>query len=88
MDKLKQKALSLGATEFGKSNAKNKRFYVIYKGKRINFGLEGGSTFIDHKDPKKRKAWRARHSKIKDKEGRLVHKLKTSADFWSWNILW
>ena len=87
-NKLRQKALSLGATEFGKSNAKGKRFYVIYKGKRINFGLEGGSTFLEHKDPKKRRDWRARHSKIKNKEGRLVHKLKTSPDFWSWNILW
>jgi hypothetical protein len=88
MDKLKQKALSLGATSFGRSDVKNKRFYVIYKKKKINFGLQGGSTFIDHKDEKKRKAWRARHSKIRNKEGQLVHKLKTSPDYWSWNILW
>ena len=87
-NKLRQKALSLGATEFGKSNAKGKRFYVIYKGQRINFGLEGGSTFIDHKDPKKRRDWLARHTKIRDKQGRLVHKLKTSPSFWSKTILW
>lgn len=87
-NKLRQKALSLGASEFGKSNAKGKRFYVIYKGQRINFGFEGGQTFIDHNDPKKRRAWRARHSKIRDKQGRLVHKLKTSASYWSWHILW
>ena len=61
---LKQKALSLGATDFGPSKAKGKRFYVIYNGKRINFGLLGGQTFIDHQDTAKRKAWRARHSKI------------------------
>lgn len=88
MDKLKQKAFSLGATQFGISNAKGKRLYVVYKGRRINFGLDGGSTFIDHRDEKKRKAWRARHSKIRNKEGRLVHKLKTSPDYWSWHILW
>ena len=88
MDKLKQKALSLGATSFGRSDVKNKRYYVIYKKKKINFGLQGGSTFIDHKDEKKRKAWRARHSKIRNKEGQLVYKLKTSPDYWSWNILW
>ena len=88
MDKLKQKALSLGATSFARSDVKNKRYYVIYKKKKINFGLQGGSTFIDHKDEKKRKAWRARHSKIRNKEGQLVHKLKTSPDYWSWNILW
>ena len=34
-----EKALSLGATEFGISSAKNKRFYVIYNGKKINFGF-------------------------------------------------
>jgi len=88
MDKLKQKAFILGATEFGISNTKNKRLYVVYKGRRINFGLKGGSTFIDHRDEKKRKAWRARHSKIRNKEGRLVHKLKTSPDYWAWHILW
>ena len=87
-NKLKQKILSLGATEAGISNAKGKRFYVVYKGKRINFGAKGGQTFLDHKDEKKRKAWRARHSKIRDKQGRLVHKLKTSASYWSWHILW
>jgi hypothetical protein len=88
MDKLKQKALSLGATEFGKSNMKGKRLYVRYKGKKIHFGAEGASTFLEHNDIKKRNAWRARHSKIRDKQGRLVHKLKTSPSFWSWHILW
>lgn len=34
-NQLKQKAISLGASEFGNSSAKNKRFYVIYNGKRL-----------------------------------------------------
>jgi hypothetical protein len=88
MEKLKQKAYSLGAEALGKSNAKGKRFYVKYKGQTIHFGAKEGSTFIDHKDEKKRKAWRARHSKIRDKQGRLVYKLKTSSSYWSWNLLW
>ena len=88
MEKLKQKAYQLGATELGKSNMKGKRFYVRYQGKKIHFGAEGGSTFIDHKDEKKRQAWRARHSKIRDKQGRLVYKLKTSPSYWSWSLLW
>ena len=75
MDKLKQKALSLGATEFGQSNMKGKRFYVRYLGKKIHFGAKGGQTFLDH-------------TKIRDKQGRLVHKLKTSPSFWSKTILW
>ncbi len=88
MDKLKQKALSLGATEFGQSNMKGKRFYVRYMGKKIHFGAKGGQTFLDHRDEKKRKAWLARHSKIRDKQGRKVINLKTSASYWSKNILW
>ena len=85
---LKNKALSLGATDFGISKAKNKRFYVVYNNKIINFGSKDGSTFIDHKDEKKRKAWRARHIKIKNKQGQSVYKLKTSASYWSWHLLW
>lgn len=47
------------------SSAKNKRFTAIFsngkKEKKVNFGLRGGSTYIDHKDKKKRSAYRARH---------------------------
>lgn len=87
MDRLRARALSLGATEFGHSTVKNKRFYVVYNGKKINFGLKNGSTYIDHKDKKKRLAWRARHSKIKKKDGTLAHKDKNSASYWSF-LLW
>ncbi len=45
-----------------KSNRKNKRFVAIFdNGKKIHFGFEGGSTYIDHKDKEKRKNYRARH---------------------------
>lgn len=85
---LKKKALKLGATDFGNSKTKNKRFYVVYNNKIINFGSKNGSTFIDHNDEKKRKAWLARHMKIKDKQGELVYKLKSSPSYWSLNLLW
>jgi hypothetical protein len=85
---LELKAKRLGATEFGKSKAKGKRFYVVYKGKRINFGSATGKTFIDHRDPKIKKAWQARHSKIKLKDGRLAYTVKESPEFWSWHLLW
>ena len=64
MEALENKAKGLGATDFGTSKAKGKRFYVIYNGKKINFGSDVGQTFIDHGDNKKKKAWVARHSKI------------------------
>ena len=80
---ISNKAKSFGASETGFSKVKG---YVIYE--KINFGSNVGSTFIDHNDNKKRKAWRARHSKIKNKEGQFVYKLKTSPSFWSYNLLW
>jgi len=88
MENLRSKALSLGATEFGQSKAKGKRFYVIYQGKRINFGSATGKTFIDHGDKKIRDAWRARHSKIKLKDGRYAYKVKSTPEWWNWNLTW
>ena len=85
---LKIKALNRGASAFGRSAVKGKRFYVIYKGKRINFGSSTGKTFFDHRDKKKKNAWRARHSKIKNKKGEYVIRLPTSASYWASTLLW
>tara|TARA_R110001592_G_scaffold1469_1_gene8779 strand:- start:821 stop:1108 length:288 start_codon:yes stop_codon:yes gene_type:complete len=47
------------------SSVKNKRLVAIFsngsKKKKVNFGLRGGSTYLDNKDKKKRSAYRARH---------------------------
>ena len=85
---LRSKAISLGATEFGLSKVKGKRYYVVYNGLRINFGSNTNNTFIDHGNEKLRKAWRARHSKIKLKDGRLAYTVPTQADYWAYRILW
>ena len=82
------KAREYGATELGVSNVKGKRLYIVYNNKKINFGSDVGQTYIDHRDEKKRKAWKARHSKIQNKKGQYVYKLKTSPSFWSWHLLW
>ena len=82
------KAKALGADDLKTSTRQGKRYMVLYGGKLIHFGSSTGSTYIDHKDVKKRDAWRARHSKIKNSKGELVHKLKTSPSYWSWNLLW
>ena len=84
---LNKKALALGATELGVSDVKNKKYYVIYNGKKINFGSRTGKSFLDHRDEAKRTAWRARHSKIL-KNGKPAYKNKESPSFWSWSILW
>lgn len=45
------------------SNRKDKRFVAIFNdGTKINFGLKGGSTFLEHKDIKKRENYIKRHS--------------------------
>ena len=89
MDSLKEKALKItGVTDFGKSVAKGKRFYVIYNDHRINFGSQSNNTFIDHGDTKKRDAWRARHSKIKLKNGQFAYLVKSQPEFYSYNLLW
>ena len=88
MNELKNIALSLGATEFGESDRKNKKFYVVYDNKIIHFGSPTAKTFLEHKDEKKRDAWYARHSKILNKDGQAVINLKSSASFWSARILW
>jgi len=82
------KALNLGASDFGKSNNKTKRFYVVYQNKKINFGSKSGSTFIDHQNKDMLKGWRARHSKIINEDGTPFYKIKTSPEYWSWNLLW
>jgi hypothetical protein len=88
MDILHNKALRLGASDFGVSKNKNKRFYVIYEAKKINFGSKTGSTFYDHKDKIKKSNWYKRHSKIKDSQGNYVINKKSSPSYWSNKILW
>jgi hypothetical protein len=95
MEQLKEKALKLGASDLGESNVKGKRLYVIYpiilRGKiiekRINFGSDVGQTFFDHRDNKKRRAWRARHTQIL-RGGTPAYKQKDSPSYWAYHLLW
>ena len=80
--------MKLGAKDFGVSWRKTKRFYVDWDGSIIHFGSKTGKTFIDHGDEKKKKDWQARHSKIKLGDGRFAYKVKTSPEYWSWNLNW
>jgi len=88
MEELKEKAIKLGATEFGVSKRKDKKYYVVYDGKKINFGSAEGKTFLDHKDEKKKENWKKRHSKIVDKDGVPFYTKKNSAEHWSYYLLW
>ena len=88
MDKLYNKSIKLGATDFGESELKNKRFYVIFNNKKIHFGSKNGSTFYDHNNKKLKMNWFKRHSKIKNKNGEYVIHNPDSASYWSANLLW
>lgn len=88
MDLLRKKALKLGATDFGLSTKKDKRFYIVYNNKLIHFGAKHGKTYIDHHDDIKRNAWIARHSKILNKNGEHVIKIKSSPSYWANTLLW
>ena len=88
MNKLQEKSQKLGATDFGKSKNKRKKYFVVYDGKTINFGGKGYSDYTIHNDVGRQKAWWARHSKIRDKQGRRVINDKNSPSYWSAKLLW
>lgn len=70
------------------SPVKTKRFQVVMdNGRKYNFGLKGGSTYIDHKDNKKRKAYWARHYANKA-EAQLIDNLIPSPALFSAYLLW
>jgi hypothetical protein len=85
---LHDKAMKLGASDFGYSKAKGKKYFVVYDGKTINFGAKGYSDFTKHRDVGRQKAYWARHSKIKDKKGRRVINNKNSPSYWAAKLLW
>jgi len=88
MEKLRKKAISLGATDLRKSTKKNKKWDVLYKGKWVSFGHPSYEDYTQHRDKKRRDRYRARHSKIKLKDGRLAYKVKGSPSYFSYWILW
>lgn len=85
---LRNKALKLGASEFGISNRRTKKFFVSYNDKIIHFGAKGFSDYTQHKDKERRDRYRSRHKKIRLKDGSYAYKNKNQPAFWAYNILW
>ena len=70
------------------SKVKHKRFVITMDdGKKYNFGLDTGSTYIDHHDKQIREAYRARHYG-NDTEKKLIDNLVPSPSLFSYYILW
>jgi hypothetical protein len=70
------------------SNVKNKRYKIIMNdGKIFNFGLKGGSTYIDHHNLNLKTAYQKRHlGNIT--ENHLIKNLIPSPSLFSYYILW
>jgi hypothetical protein len=85
---LRARARRLGASEFGHSDRANKKYFVVYRGRRVHFGAAGYEDFTIHRDKQRRSRYRARHSKVLTEAGTPAYKLKTSPAYWSWHLLW
>ena len=85
---VKRKAKALGATEAGISERKGKKYYVVYKGQKIDFGAKGYSDFLEHRDKERRDRYRKRHKAILKKDGKPAYLDKFSPSWWSYRILW
>jgi hypothetical protein len=71
-----------------KSPVKHKRFRVyLTNGKHYDFGLDTGSTFIDHQDTKKKDAYIKRHLGNR-LELNLIENLVPSPAVFSMFLLW
>jgi hypothetical protein len=70
------------------SPRKSKRYRVTMdNGKHYDFGLDTGSTYIDHHNPQKRLAYIARHlGNLSEK--RLIDSLTPSPALFSMVLLW
>ena len=65
--------------------------------KTITFGSQGYQHYkdrikewsnLDHKDKKRREKYRARHEKIKVKDGRYSYQVPFTSEFFSYYFLW
>ena len=70
------------------SPLKTKKYRAIMSdGSKIDFGLKGSSTYLDHKDETKRKNYRVRHI-ANNREHYLIKHLIPSPALLSFYLLW
>jgi hypothetical protein len=73
-------------TRISTSPHKSKRYRVILAdGRHFDFGLKNGSTYLDHRDKKKRYNYWARHYPV---EHHLIDNLISSPALYSAMLLW
>ena len=70
------------------SPLKTKKYRAIMSdGSKIDFGLKGSSTYLDHHDDKKRHNYRLRHQ-ANDRENYLIQNVIPSPALLSFYLLW
>lgn len=69
------------------SDRPNKRFVIVFEGKRYYFGSPTGSTYIDHGDKLKRENYRKRHYANPTEKYRIDNLIHSPALF-SMYLLW
>lgn len=84
----KLKSLRVPYAWVGYSPRKNKRFRVIINDKPVDFGDPNAYTFFDGATEEKRRAYIARHSKIKLKDGTRAIDQKYTPAWFSFYVLW
>lgn len=89
-EKLKKKALGLGAVDFGRSAQKNKKYFVILRdGTRVDFGHPEYDDYTVHRDLERRHRYLARaRMDIRDIDGQLTRNNIKSPNYWSIKLLW
>ncbi len=86
--RLETNARFRGATNFGLSSRLNKKYYVVYDGKKINFGDKRYKDFTIHGDKRRRDNYRTRHKGVKMISGKPAYLDKRQPAYWSYWILW
>ena len=88
-DKLIDKAKDLGAESLDYSSRKNNKYMVtLPSGKKVHFGSSKYEDYTVHKDKERRDKYRARATKIKNKQGELTYTNPESSNYWSIKLLW
>lgn len=82
------------------SDRPDKKYMAVFEnGKKIHFGSRLYSQYkdqtplkayshLDHNDTNRRAKYRARHEKIKTKDGRNAYQVKYSPSWFSYRFLW
>jgi hypothetical protein len=70
------------------SNRPDKKIKVVIDGQTIHFGDKNSTTYLEGASDEKRDAYRARASKIKNKDGQYTYLIKYTPNYLAYHVLW